>query len=306
MRKLTIIIFLSTLLSCNISCGQAKNSENLKESPPKKNISNSIISQETPKKLTAIVARIAKINEVQYEHIGLAGTASENYKNFKHLEEIATTDELVELTNNKNATVACYASWALADKSYSNLKSIFDKFLLQDRQVQTFNACEQSQDNISSELYHRYWNNIEDRQKTTDKILIQLDSSILLSKNPHWLLLTRALENRIYQEPLKKQISFLAFEQGRIEAIFYLCNWHKAEYAARIKFALVQYLKKTDFKKTGTTEYYKTIDELFKFRDPDVRKVIIDKMKKDRHWEMDKERFKYLLADNYIYNIDNE
>jgi hypothetical protein len=306
MKKLTIIIFLSTLLSCNISCGPAKNSDNLKESPTKKTISNSVIFQETPKKLTTLVDRIVKINEVQYEHIGVAGTASENYKNFKHLEEIATTDELVELTNNKNATVACYASWALADKSYSNLKSIFNKFLIQDRQVQSFNGCDQYLANISFEIYHRYWNNLDDEKKSTDKILTQLDSIIIFSKKPYWLLLRRALENRVYVEPYKTQISILAFEQGQREAIFYLCTWHKAEYADKIKTSLVKYLNETEFKNTGTTDYYNTVEELFKFNDPEIRKAIIAKMKKDRHWEMEKGRFKYLLEDNYIYDIDNE
>ena len=258
------------------------------------------------KKLTVIVDSIAQINEVQQEHIGIAGTEGENYKNFEQLKEIATTDELVQLTDNKNATVACYASWALADNSYSDLKIIFQKFIKKDRKVETFSGCIKSQDNISVELYHRYWNSIDKDKRPTDKILMQLDSIILYSENPNWLLLDRALENRIYQEPFKTRISILAFEKGKEEVIFYLCNWYKAEYVNELKKSLVQYLKKTNFKDTGTTDYYKTVEELFKFNDPEIRKIVIAKMKKDRFWENEKERFKYLLEDNYIYNIDTE
>jgi hypothetical protein len=281
MKRLKNIIFLTTLLSVNVSFGQSQ-------------------------KLTTIVDKIVKINEVQQEHVGIAGSESENYKNFKQLRDIATTDELLKLTDHKNATVACYASWVLADKSYPDLKSVFEKFISNDRQVATFSGCIKSDDNISSELYHRYWNNIDDANKATDKILIQLDSVILYSKNPYWLLLDRAMENRVYKEPYKSQIAVLAFDNGNREAVFYLCNWHKAEYADKIKTALVQYLNKTDFKKTGTTDYFRTVEELFKFKDPEIKKIIVAKMKKDRHWEFEKGRFSYLLQDNYIYDIDRE
>lgn len=275
------MIFLTALLSVSVSFGQTQ-------------------------KLTTIIDKIAKINEVQGKHVGFSGTESENYKNFKQLKETATIEELVQLTDNKNAAVACYASWALADNTYINLKTIFQKFVLQDRQVETFSGCIQSQDYISSELYHRYWNSVDISKRPTDKILLELDSIIIFSKKPYWLLLNRSMENRVYGESYKTQISILAFDQGQREAIFYLCNWHKAEYADKIKVALVQYLNKTEFKKTGATDYYKVVEELFKFNDPKIRKAIIAKMKKDRHWEMEKERFQYLLSDNYIYNIDSE
>lgn len=256
--------------------------------------------------LNTLISEIAQINEVQHEHVGFAGTESENYKNYSKLKEIATIEELVQLTDNNNSTVACYAGWALADQLYPDLKTIFKKFIFEDNSIVTFNGCLKSKDNISSELYHRYWNNVVDTQKSTDKILIQLDSIILFSENPHWLLLKRALENRVYQGPYKSRIVILAFDKGQRDAIFYLSNWHKAEFMDRIKVALVKYLKETDFKSTGTTDYYETVEELFKFKDSEIRKEIIAKMKKDRHWEKEKEKFKYLLSDYYIYNIDNE
>jgi len=281
MKILTCITIFATLLCVNSSSGQTK-------------------------QLSVLVDKIVKLNEVQYEHVGIAGSKSENYKNFLKLKEIATTDELVHLTDNENATVACYASWALADKQYPDLKTIFQKFILNDKEVKTFNGCIKSQDNISSELYHRYWNSVDITKRPTDKTLLDIDSVIIFSKNPYWLLASRAMDNRIYQEPYKSQISVLAFEKGCKEAVLYLCNWHKAEYSEKIKTALLKYLLNTDFKKTGTTDYYSTVEELFKFKDPEIRKAIITKMKKDRHWEMEKERFNYLLQDNCIFNIDDE
>jgi len=283
MKKITSIsiLFIINFVSFNISFSQSKN-------------------------LTIVVERIVKINEVQSEFVGIGGEKSENYQNFIQLYEIASTEELIHLTDNENSTVACYASWALADKSYYELKSIFLKFILNDKQVDTFRGCIALQSTISSELYHRYWNKLNETKRATDKILLELDSIILFSQNPFWLLLQRALENRIYIEPFKSQISFLAFNQCRKEAIFYLCNWHKAEYIVQIKASLLKYLNETEFKKTGTSDYYTTIEELFKFKDPEIRFAIIAKMKKDRHWEYEKQRFKYLLIDNHIFNLENK
>lgn len=262
--------------------------------------------KETPFELKPIVSKIESINEVQSAHIGAAGFESENYKNFTALKKLAKAQELIQLTDNKNNVVACYAAMALADKSYPDLKSLFLKFVNKDRQVETFSGCIKSQDPISSKLYHQYWTNIDDNLKATDRTLLELDSIILYSRNVYWLLTARAIENRVYNEPYKTQIATLAFEKGNSDAIYYLCNWHKAEYAGKLKFALLKYLKTTNFSDTGITDYYKTVEQLFSFKDDNIRKEIVAKMKKDRHWEMEKDRFKYLLEDNGIYNIDSE
>lgn len=256
--------------------------------------------------LSEIVERIAKINEVQGKSIGFSATESENYKNYRKLKELATIEDLVLLTDHKNAAVACYAGWALADSAYSDLHTVFYKFITEDRDVATASGCIRSTDKLSSELYHRYWNSVPEKDRTSNKILVALDSIIIYSKDAYWLLLDRAMENRIYQEPFKSQIVHLAFDDRIREAIFYLSNWHKAEYVEQIKAALLKYLNATDFKSTGTTDYYRTVEELFRYNDPEVRKAIIVKMKKDRHWEHSKERFKFLLAANYIYDLDRE
>lgn len=276
MKQLNNILILLTLLGFNLSFGQSK-------------------------KVKTLVEQIAKINEVQYQYIYDGGSESDNFKNFLQLKEIATTEELVKLTDDENATVACYASWALADNLYPDLKSIFLKFILKDRLVHTFNGCNKSQDNISEVLYFRYCNNTNIRNRPKDKILIELDSIIIFSKNVYWLLLNRALENRIYLEPYKTQISNIAFEENRKEAIFYLCLWHRAEYANKIKIALLKYLNETDFKNSGNTSYYTSVEELLKFKDPDIREAIIIKLKKDRSWEKDTKKFVYLFNEYSIY-----
>jgi hypothetical protein len=288
------------------ACSQTNNPESENEKDFVCLVEDSIAFKDAPQNLDSIIKCIAAINEVQSEHIGWGGTPSENFRNYLQLKKAATTEQLVTLTDNENATVACYAGWALADESYSDLCSVFMKFNRHDRVVVTFSGCIRSSNSISSELYHRYWNNLEISGRPKDKILLGLDSAILFSKNPDWLLLIRALENRIYPEPYKNQISNLAFKDGRSDAIFYLCKWHRAEYADQLKPALLKYLKETEFKNVGTSSYYKTVSELLIFKDSEINNEVIAKLKEDRHWESDKASFMHLLADNYIYDIETE
>lgn len=291
--KKSISVLIIACIACTYTHGQAS-SQN--DSPS---------SKETAKKLSAIIKKIASINEVQSEHIGVAGMESDNYKNYLELKAVASINDLINLVDNPNAVVACYASMALADKSYPDLKTVFLKFLSEKRKVLTFSGCIKSKDDISVELYHQYWNAVDDKGKRTDKILLQLDSIILYHNNSDWLLMTRALENRIYPASYKNRIQELAFQKGNREALFYLCTWYRADNYENIKKALVKYLNKTDFSKTGTSDYYRTLDELLKFRDNELEPIIIKKLKTDRHWKYEKEKFKSLLDDYGIYeNFD--
>lgn len=252
--------------------------------------------------IDSIVSKIAKIDEVQYEFIGLAGKASENYSNFLNLKKNTDNETLLKLIDHKNPVVSCYAGWALIDKDYQNLPSIFSKFLKSDKSVRTFSGCIISENNLSSEFYHRIWGKTED--KKSNQLLETLDSLIIYSNNPDWLLLTRALENRVHPKEYNNQIANLAFKENYKEAIIYFSNWYKAEYKEQIQKALLKYLKRTNFRSVGTSAYYNIVDELLKFNDNEITDLVIEKLKKDRHWEYSKDKFKYLLEEYNIYESD--
>lgn len=125
----------------------------------------------------SIVREIAEINEVQSESIGIAGEPSENYRNFEKLKEKADIPTLIELTENESPVVSCYAGWALIDKEYADSATIFSRYLNSDKSVTTLNACAVPENNLSSEFYHRFWNNVTDKRANTT--LIQLNSLII-------------------------------------------------------------------------------------------------------------------------------
>lgn len=248
-----------------------------------------------------IVNRLVATNEVQYEDVGFDSHNSKIYQDFLTLTKIAEIKELVKLIDHKNAVVRCYAGWGLIDRKYSRLDSIYLSFLNNDAEVSTYSIDIKDRVKISSEFYHRYWSSLDFKQKATDPVLIKLDSLSLYNANTDWLLISRALENRIYQRTYNKHIEYLAFNKLNIDAIFYLSNWYKAEYIERLKPVLIQYLQTTNFKTVGVTPYYHVVEELLKYKDEEINQKIVERLRKDKHWEFEKARFINLLDDNSIY-----
>jgi hypothetical protein len=251
-----------------------------------------------------IVKRFIATNEVQYEHIGFGSTKSKLYQDYLTFTKIADNNELIKLTKHNNSVVRCYAGWALIDRKYSRLDSIYQFFLNNDAEVSTYSIDIKDKDKISTEFYHRYWNSLDFKHKAADSVLFKLDSLTLYNSNSDWLLILRALENRIYPKSYSKQIEYLAFEKNNRQAIFYLSNWYKADYVEKLKPALIKYLQTTDFENVGVTQYYQVIEELLKFKDEEIERIIVEKLRKDKHWEFERQRFVNLLHDNSIYESD--
>ena len=254
--------------------------------------------------LSGIINKIQAINELQYENVGIDGAASDNFKNYLELKHKANTEQLIKLTDNPNAVVTCYASWALIDRSFNDLPSILIKFLNKDRDVSTFRGCIKSTNPLSSEFYHRYWNSIDEKLRPTNKTLFTLDSLILYDDKSYWLLTLRALEDRVYPTSFNKRIEYLAFTKANKDAITYLQNLHDKTYDEKIKQALIKYLQQTNFSDVGVSPYFETVSELLKYNDEKLKDLVIVKLKNDTFWTMNEERFLSLLKEYNIQTAD--
>ena len=107
----TIVLFALALYSC----------------APKKHKNNSGSIQD----IESIVNQIAAGNMVTSSHIGVAGLPSSQWGLYKQLKDNATIEQLVALTEHKNAAVKCYSFQALvanrSDKTFPVLlKKLFD------------------------------------------------------------------------------------------------------------------------------------------------------------------------------------
>lgn len=249
-----------------------------------------------------VVTDIVKVNIIQDETIGF-GEKSENFTNYELLKSKASINDLLMLTNHKNSTVNGYSVFALIDKKYDKIPEIYSHFLDNDKKVETHKGCIVGEDNISSEIYHYYWNSVKSENRENDSLLKKLDSITLYNENSYWLLLLRALENRVYSKNYNARIEYLAFQKTNRDAIYYLLNWYKADYKEKLKNSLLDYLYKTNFKDVGVTPYYETLEELFKFRDESINGKIVEKLKKDEFWKIYESKFISLLQDNGIYEF---
>lgn len=174
MKNFAHYIILISLLTTNLSCRQG-NSE------------KKAISEQTKK----IVNQLEKLDRVDCESIGYAGSPSGQFETYKNLCDTATDAELVQLTDYSSNAVKCYAFQALGYKNNIDLFPILLKHLKDTTTIQTFCGCIISThltgdyfidvvtpDRIGNEKYH-----ISEKQKQLlDSILIFQDGIILSAK----------------------------------------------------------------------------------------------------------------------------
>ena len=117
------------------------------------------------------------------------------------------------------------------DKEIIQPHEILQRFLSQDENVTTFCGCNGRIESISSLVYHRYWNkrveypefeNYELYKINDSRELQIMDSLILYSENPDWILLSRALSNRIYSIEYSSVIEDWAFKKKDHYALMYV------------------------------------------------------------------------------------
>jgi hypothetical protein len=93
--------------------------------------------------------KISKYKTVDDRVVGFAGVASEQYKRFYSLTQLAIDDELISLTDYKNEKVRAYAFWALAKRNYKDIKTILEKHLSDTTSFDFFQGCIQSPQRIN-------------------------------------------------------------------------------------------------------------------------------------------------------------
>jgi len=93
-----------------------------------------LISYAQTGELAVITAQIALDGSLGFDE-------NHQYNRFLKLQELASNDELVKLTDHLSPAVRGYAFWALAKNHYPDLKSIFIKHLDDQVAVIQRNGC---------------------------------------------------------------------------------------------------------------------------------------------------------------------
>ncbi|TDR25838.1 hypothetical protein [Flavobacterium cheniae] len=193
-----------------------------------------VSAQKIRPEIKNLVKKIEKYNELQSEHVGIAGMTTDQYRNFEKLKNKATTEELLKLLNHKNSVVKGYTSWALADNKYPKLANIFAEFLRTGESATTQHGCIVSKDELAREFYHRVLYQYYDNKITEQDSLFfqsqikQLDSVIFYGKNKTDLL-SNALKNNNGNPKTYERIKELALKDKNIGAIEALAIYKREE-----------------------------------------------------------------------------
>jgi hypothetical protein len=245
-----------------------------------------------PQHLRSIVKQISGINTYETGVFGKGQEKSENFENFKKLTEAASDDELISLLNNKNKTVAVYASVGLLNRKPELLEEVFQKFLNLTTTIHTQNGCIVGDQNPAEPLYSAYYRSLDLKNVRTDSKLRKLDSLIIFTPNSPESLLQEAFRYRVYSKNYRKRIEELAFKNHSMDAVRYLAHWHKGDYAEGIQKELMVMIK------NDSLPYNKKmfLSELLSFRNPENKEFILAYLKKDTLFSDDHEILKELEA----------
>jgi len=180
----------------------------------------------------SIINRITKVNQLDYERIGVTGETSDQYLNFEELKTTATIKELLELLKHKNPVVKGYACWSLVDNKYDNLKEILIQFLNTGEKVNTQNGCNVSSEELSTELYFRVKNQGFYNKLTVKNILFfknqcKILDKILYNSGKENIALIFALQNNNANPENYTIIRKLSLQKKNSYALIELAKYHK-------------------------------------------------------------------------------
>lgn len=240
-----------------------------------------------PQNLRKIVADISKFNIYQTSSLAKGQKIIYNFENYKKLQKLASNDELVGLTNNKNLVVSLYAANALAEKEYPEIDKIFNRFINNRQSVYTENGCIVGDRNISIPFYEKYIYSTKYIERQTDKNLKIFDSIIIFNNNSNDELIRFSLQNRLYSNKFRKRIETIAFKNNNKDAILYLSNWFKADYSNQLQREFKKLLGNDSL---NSFQFQTYIKELASFQNINNNKFIIEKLKKDTIWKQDETR----------------
>ena len=229
-----------------------------------------LVSKSTDK----IVKKIEKINELMGSAVYYAGTRPPQYDNFEKLKEIASKEELLELTNHPNGVVRCYSFWALSYDKSIDLFPILINHINDYEVVNTQFGCIGSQEMVGdffiSVATPRY---VDLESKKLDSIQFLKLDSVLIYSNTKLYAKSNAINRAEPTEFLYPKIRDLVVENNDQSALVTLAKYNKPNDVSLI----LTNREDSKFDEGGYFYTYKAIQE---FPHPDFMPLLEKNLKK--------------------------
>jgi len=191
-------------------------------------------TEKTRPEIEQLVQQIEKCNKLDYEHVGMDGHTTVQYKNYIKLSQKATTKELLSLIKHKNSVVKGYASMALVDRKYPRLYEVITALLESGETVETCYSDMSSRKELAEVFYYNVFNqNNKNNLSVKDSLFFsmqsqKLDSVIICSNKSKEFLLEIALEKCKVNPNLYTRIKELSLQKNKY-AIIALAKFKRKE-----------------------------------------------------------------------------
>ena len=177
-----------------------------------------------------VVKKIEKVNKLMGSAVYYEGMRPKQYDNFEKLKEIASKEELVELTNHPNGVVRCYAFWALSYDKSVDLFPIVLNHINDDKLVKTQFGCIGGQEMVGdffiNVAYHQY---VDLESTKFDSIQREKLDSILIYSNSKLYARSSAIYKAKPTESLYPKIRELYTKNNDQYALVTLAKYRKTE-----------------------------------------------------------------------------
>ncbi len=252
-----------------------------------------------------LIDSIIKVNRVESDCVGIGCMVSPQYTRFQELKKKLSDKELTDISKHDNPTIRTYASIELIQSGKGNVPKLLSAELLKNEEVETFEGCIMDIEQISSIIYHEYWNKIrlEASQRikgdnyeqdlamkkalATDLIMEKLDSIIIYSdKEVYWLLYDRTFENRKHKDSYLPRIEELAFDKNNSYAFEYLKKFYQSEYSEKLEKYLSTDFPKVKFQTENELVYLHLFTKiLLDSKNDNYKNIAVEKLKSIEDWK---------------------
>lgn len=220
-----------------------------------------------------IVKKIEKVNVLMGSAVYYAGVRPKQWDHFVKLKKVATTEELIELTNHKNGVVRCYSFWGLSHKNEIDLFEIVKKHLEDDESISTQFGCIGGQQMVGDffiQVMTPQYIDL-DSDKMSSREIAELDSLLIYQPNN---LMSRyiAINRAEPTEKLYPKIRELVLEENNQSALVTLAKYQKEEDIEIIK-------NNRDESEKPESGYYYTYVAVSEFPRPEFIPLIENNLK---------------------------
>ena len=155
---------------------------------------------------------------MESEHIGFAGTKSEQYQKFQKLKSKASDEELRNLITHENPILKTCAYKSLIERKLIQPSEAFEDALQNNQSFTEMSGCTIMGTDICTQIYFEIVNFYPESKRE----IKQMDSLILFKMDENHFLQYMALKDKKHEEIYNDRIINMALDYHNASAIFYI------------------------------------------------------------------------------------